>query len=84
MRIEHLQDYFTNKATLLGWSGLGTFITSESVNFAIGAGLGVTMLISSIIMQYQKIQAMKNEERRKEELHRREVERLNKGPENRP
>lgn len=70
MRIEHLQDYFTNKATLLGWSGLGTFITSESVNFAIGAGLGVTMLISSIIMQYQKIQAMKNEERRKEELHR--------------
>jgi len=64
-----LKDYFSNKSVLLGWTGGASFFSSASLESQLGVVVSAIMIISSIAMQYYKIQAIKNEERRKEELH---------------
>lgn len=69
-----LRAYFTERATVLGWTGAGGYFTAEALESFLGMALTGIMLISSVAMNWQKYQALQNEERRKEELHRRAME----------
>jgi len=64
-----LRDYFSDKSVLLGWSGGASFLSAASLETKIGMLLSGVMLISSIAMQYYKIIAVRNQDRRLEELH---------------
>jgi uncharacterized membrane protein (Fun14 family) len=64
-----MRAYFTSRAILLGWGGIAGFITAEAIHSLIGVIAATVTIGSSIVLQWHKIQEIKNEERRKEELH---------------
>ena len=73
-----LRDYFSNKSVILGWSGGASFFSSASLESQLGMLASAIMIVSSIAMQYYKIRAMKNEDRRQEELHQIAIEQQKK------
>lgn len=72
--LQTLRAYFQEKATLLGWTGAGGYFTAEALESFLGMALTGIMLVSSVAMNWQKYRALQNEERRKEELHRRAMD----------
>ena len=62
-----------NFRPLMGWMGTGSFWVSEHYEAIAGMVVSVAMMIASIILQYMKVRAIMNEERRKEEKHQQEM-----------
>lgn len=64
-----LRAYFTERATVLGYSGsLGVWL-SEHYEVTTGILLSLGMVITSIISHFLKIRKALNDEKRSQELH---------------
>lgn len=72
-----VQQYFGDKATILAWSGAGSFIALDQLGSLVGVTLSGIALVTSIWMQYHKVQSLRNEDRRKEELHQKLMQQKN-------
>jgi hypothetical protein len=71
--IDNIRDYLTEKTNILGWTGIGSFWGFEGYEEAGGMVLSASMILTSAILQGLKIRSQLNEERRREERHRQEL-----------
>lgn len=71
-----LREYFTEKATLLGYSGTAGLWITDHYEQAAGIVLSIIVIIASLILHVLKIRRAINTERRSQELH--EIELKNK------
>lgn len=67
-----LRKYFDFPVSL-GYAGSAGFFISEHFEIYGGMVLTAITIATSIIMQWQKISSIRNDERRKEERHRMEM-----------
>ena len=62
------------KETILGYSASTSFFIMEHYEAIGGMILSAVMILASIILQWQKIRSIRNEEKRKQEKHEQEME----------
>lgn len=71
-----LKKYWTDASVLIGWFGTAIYWLMQNFEAVAGMLFSVVMIGSSIVMNFHKVKSLKNEERRKEELHRLNIEKL--------
>jgi hypothetical protein len=59
----------TQKEAILGYSGGVSYWITDHFDIVAGMILSTVMIVSSIFLQYHKIKAIQNEERRRQEEH---------------
>jgi hypothetical protein len=59
----------TQKEAILGYSGGVSYWITDHFDIVAGMILSTIMIVSSIFLQYYKIKAIQNEERRRQEEH---------------
>ena len=71
--MELMKHYFDDFRVLLGYGGSAGFFWMEHHEKYGGMILTAFMILSSIILQWEKVKSIRNEERRREERHRQEL-----------
>ena len=71
-----LKKYWTDPSVLIGWFGTAVYWLMQNFEAVAGMLFSVVMIGSSIVMNFHKVKSLKNEERRKEELHRLNIKKL--------
>jgi heme exporter protein D len=71
--MERLFQIIQQKEAALGYSGSVVFFFMEHYEVVSGMLISLVMILSSIILQWKKIQSIENEERRREERHQQQI-----------
>lgn len=73
INLNFLRGYFGDFRTLIGYAGTGSFFYAEHFQAISGMVLGAAMIVLSILMQWQKIRSLRQDERHKEERFQQEM-----------
>jgi hypothetical protein len=73
INLNFLKGYFGDPRTLIGYAGTGSFFWAEHFQAISGMVLGAAMIVLSILMQWQKIRSLRQDERHKEERFQQEM-----------